>query len=271
MARAEPKVVLITGATSGIGRACAEELSRRGHRVIGAGRTLREASPAWRFLPMDVTDDRSVQDGVGQVVSEAGRLDVLINNAGFGVAGAVEETSVEEARRQFETNLFGVLRTCRAALPHFRRQGRGLVVNVSSIGGLIGLPFEGLYSASKFALEGLSEALALEVRPFGVRVALVEPGDIRTGFTAARIWTAESREDSPYRQSRTTFREGIERDESNAPAPEEVARLIGKIVEARSPAFRYTAGPPLQRFAAVLKRLLPDGVFAAILRRAYRL
>jgi NAD(P)-dependent dehydrogenase (short-subunit alcohol dehydrogenase family) len=271
VSEAGSKVVLITGASSGIGSACAEHLAGQGHRVYGGSRSGKGTSGSWIPIAMDVTDEGSVESAVHRVDAEAGRLDVVVNNAGFGIAGAVEETSVEEARRQFETNFFGVLRVCRAALPLLRRRGGGLVVNISSIGGLLGLPFEGLYSASKFALEGLSEALSLEVRPFGIRVVLIEPGDIRTSFPANRVWTDESRDDSPYRESRLKVRSSFERDEASAPGPEGVARLVGRILRCTSPAPRYTAGPLFQRVAIPLRRFLPGRLFAWVVRRAYGL
>jgi len=265
------KVILITGASSGIGKACAEHLASRGHRVFGTSRKSPGKGGAVELLSMDVTDERSVQEGVLRVAALAGRLDVVVNNAGFGIAGAVEETSVEEAKLQFETNVFGVLRVCRAALPLLRRQGSGLIVNVSSIGGLMGLPFEGLYSASKFALEGLSEALRLEVRQFGIGVVLVEPGDIRTSFPANRIWTKESVETSPYGASRRAVRGVLERDEQSAPDAASVARLVGRIVERKAPALRYPVGVFLQRLAVGLKRILPAGLFERMIRSAYKL
>jgi len=267
----ERKVILITGASSGIGLACAEELASRGHRVYGTSRTGPGKRGAVEILSMDVTDERSVREAVIRVATEAGRLDVVVNNAGIGVAGAVEETSIEEAKLQFETNFFGVLRVCRAALPILRRQGSGLIVNISSIGGLMGLPFEGLYSASKFALEGMSEALRLEVRQFGIRVVLVEPGDFKTRFSANRVWTKESRENSAYAESRSAVHRVIERDENSAPDPLGVAHLVSRIVERRSPALRYPVGLFLQRLAVWLKRILPAWGFERIVRSAYKL
>jgi NAD(P)-dependent dehydrogenase (short-subunit alcohol dehydrogenase family) len=267
----DSKIILITGASSGIGKSCADHLASRGHRVFGTSRKPSGKSGAVDLIPMDVTDERSVQEGVHRVVGEAGRLDVVVNNAGMGFAGAVEETSIEEARQQFYTNFFGVLRVCRAALPILRRQQSGLIVNISSIGGVIGLPFEGLYSASKFALEGLSEALRLEVRQFGIRVVLVEPGDIRTSFGANRVQTRESRGNSAYQASMETVLGVIRHDEDHAPAPDRVALLVGKIVEKRSPALRYPVGLLLQRLGAGLKGILPGGIFEAIIRSIYKL
>jgi NAD(P)-dependent dehydrogenase (short-subunit alcohol dehydrogenase family) len=271
MSSPDSKVILITGASSGIGKACADHLASRGHRVFGTSRRNPGKAGAVELIPMDVTDERSVKEGVLRVLGDAGRLDVVVNNAGMGFAGAVEETSIEEARQQFDTNLFGVLRVCRAALPILRRQQSGLIVNVSSIGGVIGLPFEGLYSASKFALEGLSEALRLEVRQFGIRVVLVEPGDIKTSFGANRVRTKESGGSSAYRSSMETVLGVIQHDEDHAPGPEGVALLVGKIVEKRSPALRYSVGLFLQRLGAGLKGILPAGIFEAIIRSTYKL
>lgn len=184
-------VVFITGASSGIGKICAEHLHAKGYRVYGTSRRASSTPQAvgsdrFRLIAMDVNSEDSVQRAIQTVLVAEGRIDVVLNNAGDGVAGSVEDTSLDEAQRQLDTNFFGVLRVCHAALPIMRRQASGLIVNVSSLGGLVGLPFQGLYSASKFAVEGMTEALRMEVRPFGVRVVLVEPGDFRTGFTEQR-------------------------------------------------------------------------------------
>jgi NAD(P)-dependent dehydrogenase (short-subunit alcohol dehydrogenase family) len=187
--------VLITGASSGIGKACAEYLFMRRCRVYGTSRrtphveprsTPPEAVPLFQTIPLDITSDESVEKAVSLVLESEGRIDAVVNNAGFGLAGAVESTSIAEAREQFETNFFGTMRVCRAVLPAMRRQGHGHILNVSSVAGQIGIPFQGIYSATKFAVEGLTEALRLEVAPFGIRVVLIEPGDFHTGFTANR-------------------------------------------------------------------------------------
>lgn len=266
------RVALITGASSGIGKACAERLARRGFRVYG---TSRRASfpPAGEegLIPMDVNDDVSVRTGVDFVLGREGRLDVLINNAGFGIAGAVEDTSVEEARAQFETNFFGVLRVCRAVLPTMRAQGSGYIVNISSIGGLIGLPFQGLYSAAKFAVEGLSEALSMEVRPFGIHVVLVEPGDMRTHFTANRRRVQAADENPAYREAMARAMAVVEHDELHGGSPEQVARLIERIVNSPSPRLRYAVGPATEKLAIVAKRVLPSRLFEWIMTKYYNL
>jgi NAD(P)-dependent dehydrogenase (short-subunit alcohol dehydrogenase family) len=271
MAQPQSQVVLITGASSGIGKACAEHLATLGHRVYGTSRKGAGKSGPVEMISMDVTDEGSVKEGVGAVIQKAGRIDVVVNNAGMGIAGAVEETSIDEARMQLDINLLGTLRVCRAVLPSMRKQGTGLIVNISSIGGIIGLPFEGLYSASKFAIEGLTESLRMEVRQFGIRVVLVEPGDIRTAFPENRVWTKESGDGSPYRTLREAAWKVIEHDETNGAAPEMVARLVGKLVEKKSPSVRYPVGLFLQTLAVGLKRVLPQGIFEGIIRSNYKM
>src|SRR3954471_12967889 len=180
------QVALVTGASSGIGEAAARELVAAGFTVYGTRRkaVAGDQRDGVTFLPLDVTDDTSVAGAVGEVLARSGRIDVLVNNAGFGVTGAAEESSVEQARALFETNVFGLMRVTRAVLPVMRAQGRGRIVNVSSVVGLIPVPFMSLYSSSKHALEGYSESLDHEVREHGVRVLLVEPGFTNTAFDA---------------------------------------------------------------------------------------
>lgn len=243
------RVVLVTGASSGIGLACADLLEARGEKVYRASRT----SP----LKLDVCDEQSVQKCVAEIVEREGRIDAVVNNAGMAIAGAVENTSIAEALRQFDVNFFGVLRVCRAVLPVMRAQGAGHIVNIGSIGGLIAIPYQGLYSASKFALEGATEALRLEVKQFGIRVVLVEPGDHRTGLTASRQETQASAGDRVYG---ARFRVAVDRmaaDEQGGPPPASVAKLVHRVIGLENPRLRYTAGPIVQRGAVWLKRLGP--------------
>ena len=262
------RVVLVTGASSGIGRACAEHLATRGWRVYGTSRRPRPdgATPAGvTMVAMDVDDDRSVADGVRALHAEAGRLDAVVNNAGNAWMGAVEETTMTEARAQLETNFFGVLRVCHAVLPIMRAQGHGHIVNVSSLAGVLGLPFSGLYSASKFALEGLTESLRHEVRRFGVRVVLVEPGDFATGLPSARRMTAEAETSAVYRAAFSAFKAQQDKDEAGAATPEPVARLVARILDDASPRLRYTVGNLGQRIVVPLKRYLPQRLFERVL------
>ena len=222
------------------------------------------------MLCLDVTDEDSVQRGIQSIVSREGRLDIVVNNAGFGLAGPVEFTSEEEARRQFDVNFFGVLRVCRAALPIMRRQGGGCIVNIGSIGGLIAIPYQSIYSASKFALEGLTEALRYEANAFGIRVVLIEPGDHRTEFTRNRQ-ISERVPDEAYRTSFQAALSRMESDEQNGAGPEKVAALVERVVHLRHPRLRYTAGPASQRAAVWLKRVLPYSLFEFGVRRYYGL
>jgi len=180
------RVVLVTGASSGIGRACAAHLASRGYRVFGAQRSAPDSAGPIEMLRMDVNDDASVHAATSYILKTAGRIDALVNNAGYALMGSVEDTSIEEARAQMETNFFGALRVIRAVLPAMRQQGSGYIINISSLAGVLGLPFSGLYSASKFALEGMTESLRLEVRGFGIKTVLIEPGDFSTQLPAKR-------------------------------------------------------------------------------------
>lgn len=272
---AGPKVVLITGATSGVGQAIARHLAGKGYRVYGAGRsvpllTQESQESGVSMLRMNVDHDDSVQEGVKAILQREGRLDVVVNSAGFGLAGAIEDTTLDEAQAQFQTNFFGVLRVCRAVLPSMREQRSGYIVNISSLAGLFAVPFQGLYSASKFALEGLSEALRMEVRPFGVRVVLIEPGDLCTGFTAnKRIAAQASGEGSPY-QDRFNRALAVSRtEETHGPSPAALGPLVAKIIATAEPRLRYTYGPFAQTSAVILKRTLPQGAFEGLMMSHY--
>lgn len=252
-------VVAITGAGSGIGRASAVHLADRGYRVVGGdirpnAAPLSDASPV---LPLDVDEDDSCEAFVGQLLTAHGRIDVLFNNAGFGVAGPAEETSSAEAHAQLETNFFGVTRMCRLVLPAMRRQGSGLIVNMSSIGGLIAIPFQPFYSAAKFAVEGYSEALRLEVAPFGIDVVLIEPSDFKTGFTDRRMIATAAKEGSAYGRRFEDVIAIAEHDERSGSDPSSVAVLLERIIRSRRRRFRYTVGDPLVRLTPILKRLMP--------------
>jgi NAD(P)-dependent dehydrogenase (short-subunit alcohol dehydrogenase family) len=269
MAAAGKKVILVTGASSGIGRACAEHLHRRGHRVFGTQRRppAATAGDGVEMVAMDVDDDASVAQGIAAVVGAAGRIDAVINNAGNAYMGAVENTSIEEAKAQMETNFFGVLRVCRAVLPILRRQGGGYVINISSLAAVLGLPFSGLYSASKFALEGMTESLRWETRGHGIRVVLVEPGDFRSQLAVSRRTVAAAESDETYRAAFARFKAQQEKDEAGAPEPTAVAALIERILADPSPRLRHSVGMFSQRIVIPAKRLLPQRAFEWALSR----
>jgi NAD(P)-dependent dehydrogenase (short-subunit alcohol dehydrogenase family) len=255
-------VALITGASAGIGLATADRLQRRGWSVVGASRR-GTASGGWTPLVMDVDDDDSVRTGVEKVVAERGRLDAVVANAGWGLAGPVEQTPIDQAKRLVETNFWGAVRVVQAALPVMRHQGGGRVVLVSSLGGLIALPFEAFYSASKFAMEGYAEALAYEVAPFGIEVTLVEPGNVRTEFTESRLDVVPPDGENAYAEVVAKTVSLRERDERNGVPAGNVAAAIARVLESRHPRRRVSVGKPQERVGIIAKRLLPWRAFEA--------
>ncbi len=271
MSESRRKVVLITGASSGIGLACAELLGARGHAVHGTSRHPAKDGAHHRMRVLDVTDDASVRRVVEGVLADEGRLDVVVNCAGFVLSGAVEDVSVEEAWRQMDTNFFGVLRMCKAVLPAMRAQRAGLIINISSMGGAAGLPFQGLYSASKFALEGLTESLRQEVAAFGVEATLVQPGDVRTRVREYRVRASQSGPGSAYREDFEKVLERMEAGEGAGVPPEVVARKVQALVERPRVDVRYSVGHLSQRVALVSKRLLPARTFEHIVMSLYGL
>jgi NAD(P)-dependent dehydrogenase (short-subunit alcohol dehydrogenase family) len=262
------RVVLITGASSGVGQSTARLLSQRGYTVFGTSRhsTLTESAPAVEMVPLDVRSDESVRACVEAVVNRSGRLDVLINNAGYELAGALEELSSEEARAQFETNFFGVVRMVDAVLPLMRRQKSGHIINVSSLSGLSAIPFLGIYSASKFALEGYTEALRHEVKPFTVHVSLTEAGFLKTPMMNHRQLGANRiAEYEPWRQRALN---AIRAHEEKGPGPEVVAETLLEIVSSRNPRLRYLIGSQAKTVARV-RRFLPAGMYEDGVRRTF--
>ena len=257
------KVVLITGASAGIGQVTADLLHGQGWTVIGSSRR-GTASGSWSPLVMDVDDDDSVRMGVDKVAAEHGRLDAVVACAGWGLAGAVEQTPIDQAKHQFETNFWGAVRVVQAALPVMRRQGGGRLVLVSSIGGIVSLPFQAFYSASKFAMEGYGEALAYEVAPFGIEVTLVQPGNVRTDFTQNRVDVEPPKSpEGPdaYADAVAKSVGLMERDEQNGVPPANVAAAIAKVLDSRRPPRRVSVGKPDERVGIIAKRLLPFRIF----------
>jgi NAD(P)-dependent dehydrogenase (short-subunit alcohol dehydrogenase family) len=257
-----PRVAVVTGASAGIGRACASRLAAAGWSVTGASRR-GTAAPGWTGLVMDVDNDGSVRDGIANVMKREGRIDALVAAAGWGVAGAAEDTTIAEAKAQFETNFWGCVRIVQAVLPHMRAQGGGRIVLISSLGGVIGIPFQAYYSASKFALEGFGEALAYEVAPFGVHVTLVQPGNIATDFTASRVLAKGGEAGSAYAAAMTKAVSAMERDEANGAPASQVAASIERAVSANRPPRRVSVGKAGERVGLLAKRLLPFRVFEA--------
>jgi NAD(P)-dependent dehydrogenase (short-subunit alcohol dehydrogenase family) len=254
------KTVLITGASAGIGRATADRLHRAGWAVIGASR--RGTSPGgWPGVVMDVDDDESVRTAIADAVARHGSIDALVANAGWGLAGAVEQTSIEDAKAQLETNFFGAARCVQAVLAGMRLGRAGRIVLVSSLGGVIGIPFQAYYSASKFALEGYGEALAYEVGPFGIDVTLVQPGNMRTDFTSSRRDVTVAPGDDSYAAQVQRAVRLMERDEAHGASPESAAGAIQRVLEAKRPPRRVSVGKLDERAGVFAKRLLPFRLF----------
>jgi len=254
------ETVLITGASSGIGQACADRLHERGWTVVGASRR-GTSSGGWTPMEMDVDLDDSVRAGVERMVAQHGRLDAVVTCAGWGLAGSVEETPIGDARDQFETVFWGTVRVVQAALPVMRRQERGRIVLMSSIGGILGIPYQAFYSASKFALEGYGESLAYEVAPLGLEVTLVEPGNVRTGFTAARRDVPPSGDESAYASAVVKAVGKMAEDEAGGVAPDRVAAVVQRVLEAKRPPRRASVGKLDERVGIMGKRLLPYRLF----------
>lgn len=265
----EKKVVLVTGASSGFGKATAERLSERGYIVYGTSRNKTDHDKI-RFLVMDVRDRQSVAEGVSKIVEEQGRLDVVINNAGMGIGGSLELATNEEIELQMGTNFMGCVNVCQAVLPVMRRQKEGRIINLSSIGGVMGLPYQGFYSASKFAIEGFTEALAAEVRGFGIKVSMVEPGDFATNFTARRRNSEETAKNEAYKDSFARSLAIIEKEENGGLKPEFLAKKIEKIIRSRNPRLRYVVANLEQKLSVLLKRILPGNWMVGILRNYYK-
>ena len=266
----DPRVVLVTGASSGNGRAIAMLLAQHGYRVFGTSRepARAAAAPGVEILELDVRSDDSVLACVAAVLAKTERIDVLVNNAGYELAGALEETSLDEARAQLETNFFGVARTTKAVLPAMRERRSGQIVNVSSLAGLTVAPFMGMYSASKFALEGYSETLRHEVKAFGIHVSLIEVGFLNTPMQAHRQHTAERIAD--YDAARRNALDAIAEHEARGPGAELVARTVLRIAGSRSQRLRYVVGRQA-RFVTRARRFLPERVFQTAARKTFRL
>ena len=278
MSQSHSRRILITGASSGIGLATALYLAEKGYEVIGTSRSMArlaglrdEAASrgvAVATVELDINTDEGVEGALPRIIDEHGAIDVLVNNAGYGLWGPVESLSMEELRSQFETNLFAAVRLIKAVLPEMAKRGRGTIINVSSVLGRMGTPFNGAYVSTKFALEGLSESLRAELWPLGIHVALVEPGVFRTNFQANQVIAARAHSsDLPYHPYVQMYRERSGRFSKFYADPVKVAKVVHKIVRSRRPRFRYPVGPDA-RLGMLATRLMPEGIFQALLRRA---
>ena len=264
------KVVLITGASSGIGKVTAEYLLQKGYKVYGTSRNPKPDLYNFPLIQLDVTELTSIKNAIQTILMKEGRIDVLVNNAGIGITGPVEETPSEEIRKAFETNFFGAIEVMKSVLPQMREQKSGLIINITSIAGYTGLPFRGIYSACKSALEIITESIRMEVKDFGIRVTNLAPGDVATNIVAGRYHTPVF-DESPYKELYQINLDLINSHVSEGSNPIEMAKAIEKVMETSNPKIHYKVGSFMQKFSIVLKRILPDRVYEKLIMNYYKM
>ncbi len=265
------KIVLVTGASSGIGLSIAGFLQEKGYKVYGTSRKPKNTENLpFQLIELDVLDVDSIKKAVDHIIEKEGRLDVLINNAGMGITGPVEDTPTEEMRKVFDTNFFGTIDVMKAVLPQMRSQRSGIIINITSIAGYMGLPYRGVYSATKGALELITEATRMEVKSFGITVVNVAPGDFATNIAAGRYHTPVF-ENSAYKK---TYAENLALMDSHVDTgmdPVEMAKKVFKIINTKNPKIHYKVGATMEKFSIVLKRILPDKMYEKLLMNHYKL
>lgn len=265
------KVVLITGGSSGIGKSVGEYLTQRGFKVYGTSRNPENyKNSTFTILALDVKEVATINDTIKSVIEKEGRLDVLINNAGAGITGPIEETPETEIKANFDTNFFGPINVIKAVLPQMRKQQSGLIINVTSIAGYMGLPYRGIYSASKGALELLTEAFRMELKAFNISMTNVAPGDFATNIAAGR-YHAPLLENSPYKTSYGNTLKLMNDHVDSGSDPNIMAKAIYNIINTKKPKVHYKVGEFMQKFSIVLKRILPDKVYEKLLMNHYKL
>lgn len=265
------KVVFITGASSGIGKSIGEYLLAKGYTVYGTSRNPKNVQGSqFPLVALDVRNAESIKTAVAKVIAEAGTIDVLVNNAGVGITGPIEEIPADEIRNNFEVNLFGPIEVMKAVLPQMRTQKSGLIINITSIAGYMGLPYRGVYSASKGALELITEAIRMEVKGFGINITSMAPGDFATNIAAGRYHAPlvqGSAYEVPYGNTLKTMNEHVDAGSN----PIEMAEAVFAIINKPNPAVHYRVGVFMQRFSIVLKKLLSDKVYEKMLMNHYKL
>ncbi|AUS06541.1 SDR family oxidoreductase [Pseudotamlana carrageenivorans] len=265
------KVVLITGGSSGIGKSIGTFLNTKGYIVYGTSRNPQHYKDSpFPILTLDVKDGETIMKTVQDVINKEGRLDVVINNAGTGITGPIEEIPDTEIKNNFETNFFGPLKVIKAVLPQMRKQNAGLIINITSIAGYMGLPYRGVYSASKGALELITEAYRMELKNFNIKMTNVAPGDFATNIAAGR-YHAPLLDDSPYYKTYKDTLELMNTHVDHGSNPNMMAEAVCKIIETNNPKVHYKVGAFMQKFSIVLKRILPDTVYEKLLMNHYKL
>lgn len=265
------KVVLITGASSGIGKAIATFLQKKGCKVYGTSRKPKNVgSFSFELIALDVLNIDTINKAVSFIIKKEGRLDVLVNNAGMGITGPIEDTPTEEMKSVFNTNLFGAIDVMKAVLPQMRKQKSGTIINITSIAGYMGLPFRGVYSATKGALEIITEAIRMEVKGFGINIVNVAPGDFDTNIAAGRYHTPVF-ENSAYKEKYQENLDLMDAHVSGGLDPIEMAKAVYKIINTKKPKIHYKVGVFMEKFSIVLKRVLPDKMYEKLLMNHYKL
>ncbi|MDB4289737.1 SDR family oxidoreductase [Flavobacteriaceae bacterium] len=265
------KVILITGGSSGIGKSVGEYLTDKGFTVYGTSRFPEKYTDSkFPIIKLDVTQTASITECVSELISKTGQIDVLVNNAGVGITGPLEEIPMEEMKRNFETNLFGPINMINAVLPHMRLQQSGQILNITSIAGYMGLPFRGVYSASKGALELITESYRMELKTFNISMSNIAPGDFATNIAAGR-YHAPLLENSPYKSPYGTTLNLMDSHVDSGKSPLLMAQVVHKIINSKNPKIHYKVGAFLQRFSVVLKRILPDLWYEKLISRFYNI
>ncbi|WP_338410380.1 SDR family oxidoreductase [uncultured Flavobacterium sp.] len=265
------KVIFITGASSGIGKSIGEFLHHKNHLVYGTSRNpLTVKNSLFPLVSLDVRDSKSIEDAIAQVLTITGKIDVVINNAGVGITGPLEEIPLEEIKNNFDTNLFGPIGVMKAVLPHMRKQNKGLIINITSIAAYMGLPYRSVYSSSKGALELITEALRMEVKSFGIHITNVAPGDFATNIAAGR-YHAPVIKGSAYEKTYGSTLNEMNSHVDCGSNPNEMAEAIYKIMYTPNPKIHYKVGAFMQKFSIVLKRILPDKLYEKMLMNHFKL
>ena len=265
------KVVLITGGSSGIGKSIGEFLVERNYVVYGTSRNPANYSQSkFPLVALDVTNKSSITEAILHIIKNEDRIDVVINNAGVGITGPIEEIPESEIKANFETNFFGPIQVINAVLPQMRKQGSGLIINITSIAGYMGLPYRGIYSASKGALELLTEAYRMELKDFNIEMTNIAPGDFATNIAAGR-YHAPLIKDSPYNQKYGSVLSAIDADVNSGNDTILMAKQVYKVINTKHPKIHYKVGAFMQKFSIILKRVLPDKVYERMLMNHYKL
>lgn len=265
------KVVLITGGSSGIGKSIGEFLHHKGFIVYGTSRNPdRVLNSVFPLIALDVRSTESIQSAVAKIIASSGRIDIVINNAGVGITGPLEEIPTEEIRNNFETNFFGPIEVMKAVLPQMRYQKSGMIINITSIAGYMGLPYRGIYSASKGALEIITEAISMEVKSFGINLVNVAPGDFATNIATGR-YHAPIVSGSAYESTYGNTLKQMDEHVDSGSNPDEMAMAIYQIIIDKNPKLHYKVGSFMQKFSIVLKRILPDRIYESMLMNHYKL